>query len=52
MPVVRPFLRYSPFDAIPAACGVGIVALLTGSLEKFDVLSWWGWSLEYFAESN
>jgi hypothetical protein len=28
MPRFRPFFRYTPYDALPALCGVGIVALL------------------------
>jgi fatty acid desaturase len=37
----RLFFRYSSWDALPALCGVGIVAALLGTLLSFDSLSWW-----------
>jgi fatty acid desaturase len=37
----RPFFRYHVLDAIPALCGVGIVALIFWTLLGFDSLSWW-----------
>jgi fatty acid desaturase len=39
--VSRPFFRYSPYDAIPVLCGVGIVALIFGTFLRFDSLPWW-----------
>jgi fatty acid desaturase len=33
--------RYSAWDAIPAACGVGIVALILGTFAYFDKLPIW-----------
>ncbi len=33
--------RYCPYDVIPAACGVGIVALIFWTFLGFDHLSWW-----------
>jgi fatty acid desaturase len=41
MPKVRPFFRYSVWDAIPALCGVGIVALIFWTFLSFDSLPWW-----------
>ena len=41
MTVSRPFFRYSPYDAIPALCGVGIVALIFWTFLSFNSLSWW-----------
>jgi fatty acid desaturase len=38
---VRPFFRHTPYDAFPALCGVGIVALLFGTFLSFDALPWW-----------
>jgi fatty acid desaturase len=35
------FFRHSLYDAIPALCGVGIVALIFWTLLSFDSLSWW-----------
>src|SRR5262249_39743419 len=37
----HPFFRYSPLDAIPALCGVGIVALIFWTFLFFDSLPWW-----------
>src|SRR5438874_7535075 len=37
------FFRHSPLDAIPALCGIGIVALLFASLASFD--AWPGWAV-------
>jgi len=37
----RPFFRYSVHDAIPATCGVAIVALMFWTFLCFDSLSWW-----------
>src|SRR5207247_7503062 len=33
--------RYSPWDAVPALCGVGIVVLIAGTFLWFDALPWW-----------
>jgi fatty acid desaturase len=38
---MRPFFRYSAFDAIPALCGVGIVAVIFWTFLGFHHLSWW-----------
>jgi fatty acid desaturase len=38
---LRPFFRYSNWDAIPAACGVGILALFLWTFLCFDRLTWW-----------
>lgn len=35
------FFRYSRFDAIPAACGVGIVALIFWTFLYYDQLAWY-----------
>jgi fatty acid desaturase len=37
----RPFFRSSAWDAIPALCGVGIVALILWTFLNFHSLSWW-----------
>ncbi len=37
----RSFFRYSAYDAIPAFCGVGIVALILWTFLSFPSLSWW-----------
>jgi fatty acid desaturase len=37
----RPVFRYSAYDAIPALCGVGLVALLFWSFASFNGMSWW-----------
>jgi fatty acid desaturase len=37
----RPFFRYSICDAIPALCGVGIVALILWTFLSFPTMSWW-----------
>ena len=43
MSAARPstFFRYTPLDALPALCVVGIVGLICGSWLAFDALSWW-----------
>lgn len=38
---MRPFFRSSAYDAIPALCGVGIVALILWTFLRFERLSWW-----------
>jgi fatty acid desaturase len=38
---LRPFFRYSAWDALPAACGLGILALFVWSFLWFDKLAWW-----------
>jgi fatty acid desaturase len=38
---LRPFFRYSAYDALPAAGGVAIVAFLFASFVTFDRLRWW-----------
>lgn len=48
MPASRPFFRYSPLDAIPALCGVALVALLVWTLVAFETLPWWGLGLSFF----
>jgi fatty acid desaturase len=37
----RPFFRHSRWDALPALCGVGIVALFLGTFLAYDDLSGW-----------
>jgi fatty acid desaturase len=37
----RPVFRYSPSDAIPALCGVAIVAFFVWTFLAFDSLPWW-----------
>lgn len=37
----RSFFRYSSLDALPALCGVGIVALLFTTFLAYDHLPWW-----------
>jgi fatty acid desaturase len=37
----RTIFRYSSADALPALCGVGIVALLLGTFLFFSSLPWW-----------
>jgi len=37
----RPFFAYSRWDALPALCGVGIVALIFTTFLGFAHLSWW-----------
>ena len=37
----RSFFRYTPCDALPAVCGVGILALILWTFLFFDSLSWW-----------
>jgi fatty acid desaturase len=41
MSAIRPFFRYSVYDAIPALCGVGIVALILWTFLCFQSLPWW-----------
>lgn len=41
MPQSRGFFRYSRWDALPALCGVAIVALIFGTFLAFDRLPWW-----------
>jgi fatty acid desaturase len=38
---LRPFFRSSAWDALPAVCGVGIVALIFGTFLWSHTLSWW-----------
>jgi fatty acid desaturase len=45
----RPFFRYSAFDAIPALCGFGIVALIMWTFVAYESLSWWVLAPAYFA---
>jgi fatty acid desaturase len=37
----RSFFRSSAYDAVPALCGVGIVALIVWTFLAFDRLPWW-----------
>jgi fatty acid desaturase len=37
----RSFFRYTAWDALPALCGVGILALILWTFLYFDSLSWW-----------
>jgi fatty acid desaturase len=39
--VRRPFFRSSPWDAIPALCGVGIVVLIFATFVGFNTWPWW-----------
>jgi fatty acid desaturase len=41
MKSTRTFFRYSSFDAVPALCGIGIVAALFWTFLYFDTLWWW-----------
>lgn len=41
MPSSRPFFRYSPYDAILALCGVGIVVLILWTFLAFRSLPGW-----------
>lgn len=43
------FFRSSPWDALLALSGIGIVALLLGSLCAFDALPWWALVLAFCA---
>lgn len=43
------FFRYSAYDAIPAACGVAIVALILWTFLAYDQLSWWVLGPAFFA---
>ena len=45
----RPFFRYSRIDAIPALCGVGIVALIFWTFLCFHSLPWWVLVLSFIA---
>jgi fatty acid desaturase len=47
--VSRSFIRNHPIDAIPALCGVGIVALILYSFLAFPTLSWWFTAVAFFA---
>jgi fatty acid desaturase len=38
---LRPFFRYSAWDALPASSGVGILALFIANLVFFDRMPWW-----------
>jgi fatty acid desaturase len=38
---LRPFFRYSLYDAIPALCGAAIVAAILWTFLYFRTLSWW-----------
>lgn len=41
MPTTDRFFRYSRWDALPAFCGVGIVALIVATFLGFDQMPWW-----------
>jgi fatty acid desaturase len=43
------FFRYSPYDAIPALCTAGLVALTCGSFLAFHALPWWAAALAFLA---
>jgi fatty acid desaturase len=43
----RPFFRYSPYDAIPALCGVGQVAFLVWTFLAFPGLPLWATALSF-----
>ena len=45
----RPFFKYHPIDALPALCGIGIVALIFWTFLCFDSLSWWVLAPAYVA---
>jgi fatty acid desaturase len=45
----RPFFRSSPWDAIPALCGVGIVALIFWTFLACHSLPWWVLGLAFVA---
>jgi fatty acid desaturase len=45
----RPILRFSPFDAIPAFSGVGIVGLILWTFLAFDSLPVWALGLSFVA---
>jgi fatty acid desaturase len=49
MTAARPFFRYSAYDAIPALCGVGIVALILWTFLSFHSLPWWVLVPAFFA---
>jgi fatty acid desaturase len=49
MPAARPFFRYSPWDALLALSGVGLVALLLGSFLCFASMPWWLTALAFTA---
>ncbi len=49
MSSVRPFFRYSRWDAVVALCGVGIVALILWTFLCFHDLSWWVLAPAYVA---
>ena len=41
MATFRPLFRYTVYDALPAMCGVAIVALIVWTFVAFDSLPWW-----------
>jgi fatty acid desaturase len=45
----RPFFRFKAIDALPALCGVGILALILWTFFCFHILSWWVLGLAWFA---
>src|SRR6516164_3478935 len=45
----RPFFRNSVLDAIPAICGVGLVALLFATFLEYAKLSGWLWVAAFSA---
>jgi fatty acid desaturase len=49
MSPIRPIFRYSVVDAVPALCGVGIVALIFWTFLCFNSLSWWVLALAFMA---
>lgn len=49
MRAFRPVFRYSAYDAIPALCGVGIVALFLGTFLCFSSLTGWVLALAFVA---
>ncbi len=49
MAAPRRFFRYSRWDALPALCGVGIVALILWTLVCFHSLPWWVLALSFWA---
>jgi fatty acid desaturase len=44
-----PLFRYSPWDALPALCGVAIVALILWTFLHFHSLAWWVLVPAFFA---
>ena len=45
----RTFFRYSRWDALPALCGVAIVALIFTTFIGFHTLPWWFLALAFVA---